>query len=334
MRRRAPRTRRGPAHPPRARAQPPPAAVTSRARTGGPRHSGGRREWSSARGLLLGRVGRRRRPALELDAVGAPGHQHALDPVAREEDVDHVTARIVERWSSGGVALVEQVSERPCRAACHDLAQAAARLPGRVWRLLPARRERVTGDPVWVPCPAHTTRCGRVRLGGRAAVPGGVPLRRRTRVPECPDFAQHLIGGVEGERVGANRRAGGDGTGMDRVLRAPRKRLLHLLAIDVQVNRVGREAPVGPGGYALAERLDELDLTPLEAELDAAPRQGVRLSALALDAGVPEKEAKPGGLVELHRVAARREVAPVDGHGSPAPHAIVPFEAYRSATMT
>src|SRR5438132_9430200 len=37
---------------------------------------------------------------------------------------------------------------------------------------------------------------------------------------------------------------------------------------------------------------------------------------------------KSGGLIELHRVAARREIAPVDGHLPASPHPVVALEAH------
>src|SRR5439155_13598114 len=65
-----------------------------------------------------------------------------------------------------------------------------------------------------------------------------------------------------------------------------------------------------------------------EAELDAGARQRVGLRPLALDPGLPYEQPESHDLVELHRVTPRREVAAIDRHGSPAPHAIVAFEAY------
>src|SRR2546427_12416704 len=100
---------------------------------------------------------------------------------------------------------------------------------------------------------------------------------------------------------------------MDRVLGPPSERLLQLLPVEVQVDRVRREAPVGPGGQAVAERLHEADLLPLEPELDARAGERVGPWALPLHPGLADEHGQSGGLIELHRVAARREIAPVDG---------------------
>src|SRR5256884_620577 len=94
------------------------------------------------------------------------------------------------------------------------------------------------------------------------------------------------------------------------------------------MNRVGGEMPIGAGGHAVAERLDELDVVTLEAELDARARERVGFRALALDSRLAQEQPESRELVELHRVTPRREVAAVDRHGSPTPHAIVAFEAY------
>src|SRR2546421_274678 len=94
------------------------------------------------------------------------------------------------------------------------------------------------------------------------------------------------------------------------------------------MNRVGGQAPVGAGGHAVAERLDEPEVATLEAELDARARERVSLRPLPLDTRLAQEHPESRALVELHRVAPRGEVAAVDRHGSPAPHAIVPFEAY------
>src|SRR2546429_6787400 len=94
------------------------------------------------------------------------------------------------------------------------------------------------------------------------------------------------------------------------------------------MNRVGCEMPIGAGGHAVAERLDELDVVTLEAELDARARERVGFRALALDSRLAQEQPESRELVELHRVTPRREVAAVDRHGSPTPHAIVAFEAY------
>src|SRR6266567_3399515 len=79
--------------------------------------------------------------------------------------------------------------------------------------------------------------------------------------------------------------------------------------VEVQVDRVRREAPVGPGGHAVAERLHEADLLPLEPELDARAGERVGPWALPLHPGLADEHGKSGGLIELHRVAARREIA-------------------------
>ena len=94
------------------------------------------------------------------------------------------------------------------------------------------------------------------------------------------------------------------------------------------MNRVGGEMPIGAGGHAVAERLDELDVVTLEAELDAGARERIGLGSLALDPRLAQEQPESRELVELHRVTPRREVAAIDRHGSPAPHAIVAFEAY------
>src|SRR5213082_63068 len=94
------------------------------------------------------------------------------------------------------------------------------------------------------------------------------------------------------------------------------------------MNRVGGEMPIGAGGHAVAERLDELDVVTLEAELDARARERVGLRSLALDPRFAQQQPESRDLVELHRVTPCREVAAIDRHGSPAPHAIVAFEAY------
>src|SRR5438874_3973845 len=82
---------------------------------------------------------------------------------------------------------------------------------------------------------------------------------------------------------------------MDRVLGPPSERLLQLLAVEVQVDRVRREAPVGPGGHAVAERLHEADLLPLEPELDARAGERVGPWALPLHPGLADEHGKSGG---------------------------------------
>src|SRR5207245_3665522 len=101
-----------------------------------------------------------------------------------------------------------------------------------------------------------------------------------------------------------------------------------LLAMEVEMNRVGGEAPVGARGHAVAQRLDEPDVATLQAELDAGTRERVGLRPLALDPRFAQEQPESRDLVELHRVAPRCKVAAIDRHGSPAPHAVVAFEAY------
>src|SRR5207247_5425012 len=106
------------------------------------------------------------------------------------------------------------------------------------------------------------------------------------------------------------------------------ERVLDLAAVQDEGNRVGREAPVGAGGDALPQRLDETDLAVAETELDAGSRQGVRARPLPFHAGSTHQDGEPCALIELHRIAAGGEVAPVDGHLPAAPHPVVPLEAH------
>src|SRR5437868_15404619 len=93
------------------------------------------------------------------------------------------------------------------------------------------------------------------------------------------------------------------------------------------MNRVGGEMPIGAGGHAVAERLDELDIVTLEAELDTGARERVGFRSLALDPRFAQQQPESRELVELHRVTPRREVAAIDRQGSPAPHAIVAVDS-------
>src|SRR2546430_16008482 len=93
------------------------------------------------------------------------------------------------------------------------------------------------------------------------------------------------------------------------------------------MNRVGGEMPIGAGGHAVAERLDELDVVTLEPELDARARERVGFRSLALDSRLAQEQPEPPELVQLHRLTPRPEVAAVDRPGPPTPHAIVGFAA-------
>ena len=96
----------------------------------------------------------------------------------------------------------------------------------------------------------------------------------------------------------------------------------------MQVDRIRRQAPIGSGGHAVAERLHEADVPAPQPELDADAGEGVGPSALPFHAGLAHEHGESGGLVELHRVAACREIAAVDGHLAAPPHAVVALEAY------
>src|SRR5207253_29486 len=70
------------------------------------------------------------------------------------------------------------------------------------------------------------------------------------------------------------------------------------------------------------------NLACFEPQLDARADQGVGVRALAPDVRLSHQHAEPGDLIELHRVAARGDVAPVDRRLAPAPHAVVALEAH------
>ena len=146
-----------------------------------------------------------------------------------------------------------------------------------------------------------------------------------------PCLRQHLAGKIEGEGVGLDRVAGGHRVGVHRVLGAPGERLLQLLLFDVQVDRIGGQTPVDPRGDAVAECLDKTDVAALEPELDPGTGERVRPGALPFQAWLTHQHPEAGGLIELHGVAASREVAAVDGHPAPAPHAVVPLEPHAVA---
>src|SRR5439155_654191 len=165
--------------------------------------------WSSRLRLFRG-VRRRWRLRLEVHPIGTPAHDHAVDLVARERDVDLVAARVIERRAGGRVLLVVEMGERAGRAPGDELVQLALRPasprlsvrttplapPGppaltapsiagsRVRFLDPARGERVSGDPVHV------------------GIGGGITLRARQGLPERAGLGEDLVRGVEGQRVG------------------------------------------------------------------------------------------------------------------------------------
>src|SRR5439155_2348312 len=112
------------------------------------------------------------------------------------------------------------------------------------------------------------------------------------------------------------------------VARAAGERLLELLAVDVQVDRIGGQTPVRPGGDAVAEGLHLADLAAPEAQLDARAGELVAPRSLPLDARLADEHAEPGRLVELHRIAARGEVAAVDRHLPRPPHPVVALETH------
>src|SRR5437764_9511538 len=136
-------------------------------------------------------------------------------------------------------------------------------------------------------------------------------------MPERAHFGEHLIRDVEGERVGPDRGDTRDRPGVDRVLGAPGERLLQLLAVEAQMNRVGGEMPIGAGGHAVAERLDELDVVTLEAELDARARERVGLRSLALDPRFAQQQPESAALAGLLRFTPCREAPALDGTAPP-----------------
>src|SRR5213075_2044690 len=96
------------------------------------------------------------------------------------------------------------------------------------------------------------------------------------------------------------------------------------------------QGPVGAGCPPVSERLHLPDVALCETQLDPGAQQRLGLARIRgarrrlptpLDARRADEHAEPGRLVELHRVAARREVAAVDRDLAAGPHAIVAFEA-------
>src|SRR3989454_12841548 len=77
---------------------------------------------------------------------------------------------------------------------------------------------------------------------------------------------------------------------------APGERVLQLAAVQGEVNRVGREAPVGAGGDALPQRFDEADLAVAETELDAGSRQCIRARPPSFHAGATHQDGGPRAL--------------------------------------
>src|SRR5213593_3156798 len=84
------------------------------------RRGAGRRRGLSWAGLLFGRIGfsrvrRRRRPRLELNAVGPSGDGAPVHLVALQDAIDDLAAGVIERRARR-IVLARQVCERAGRA--------------------------------------------------------------------------------------------------------------------------------------------------------------------------------------------------------------------------
>src|SRR5205823_1558144 len=152
-----------PARPPRGRARRRRAAATNPVPRSD-RRGAGRRRAVSWTGLLFGRIGlcrvrRRRRPRVELDAVGPSGDGAPVHLVALQDAIDDLAAGVIE-GRARRIVLARQVRELARRPPLAEPLQLAPERPPRVGDLLPACRQRSTLGPVPLAGPR------RVRLPG------------------------------------------------------------------------------------------------------------------------------------------------------------------------